>query len=121
MKKMMIALVAMFVMTMSANAQSNDQSLMFKRLNCYLELTESQIEPVMVSMRQFNSSMEDLSKKGRGMRFMAADKIVECHKKQMKNILSEKQYQKFEEMFNLTISNTIKINMARSPFLHSPS
>ena len=41
MKKMMIALVAMFVMTMSANAQSNDNNgnLSFDRMSSYLELT----------------------------------------------------------------------------------
>lgn len=48
MKKMMFALVAMFVMTMSANAQSNDSNgkLSFDRMSSCLELRVNQIEPV---------------------------------------------------------------------------
>ena len=43
MKKMMIALVAMFVMTMSANAQRNDNNsnFSFDRMSSYLELRKS--------------------------------------------------------------------------------
>jgi len=42
MKKMMIALVAMFVMTMSANAQSknNNGVLDFNRMSSYLSIVE---------------------------------------------------------------------------------
>jgi hypothetical protein len=60
MKKMMIALVAMFVMAMSANAQSNENSgkLSFNRLSSYLELSINQVEPVKTAMAQFSSSME---------------------------------------------------------------
>ena len=111
---MMIALVAMFVMTMSANAQSNDQSLMFKRMSCYLELTEGQMESVKTSMTQLSNSLEALSLDQRRFgKFRAANKIVAHHKKQMKHILSEEQYNKFEEIFDLTIANTVKINVAR--------
>ena len=58
MKKMMIALVAMFVMTMSAKAQSNNNSLTFDRLSRYLELRIDQVKPVKTAMAQFSNSME---------------------------------------------------------------
>ena len=60
MKKMIFALVAMVMMTMSANAQSidNNSKLTFDRLASYLELTVNQIEPVKKAMAQFESSME---------------------------------------------------------------
>ena len=108
MKKMMIALVAMFVMTMSANAQSDNKSkLSFDRLSSYLELTVSQVEPVKKAMAQFSSSMEayyqlkDASKGGE-----AWEKIQDSHKKTMKKILSEKQYNKYVSMLDLTVRNT---------------
>jgi len=108
MKKMMIALVAMFVMTMSANAQSDNKSkLSFDRLSSYLELTVSQVEPVKMAMAQFSSSMEayyqlkDASKGGE-----AWEKIQDSHKKTMKKILSEKQYNKYVSMLDLTVRNT---------------
>ena len=45
---MMIALVAMFVMTMSANAQNvnNYSKQTFDRLSSFLQLTINQVEPV---------------------------------------------------------------------------
>ena len=109
MKKMMIALVAMFVMTMSANAQSNETTgkLSFDRMSRYLELTVSQIEPVKTAMAQFSSSMEayyqlqDASKGGE-----AWEKIQARHKMTMKKILSEKQYDKYIQMLDLTAKNT---------------
>jgi hypothetical protein len=109
MKKMMIALVAMFVMTMSANAQSNDNSgkISFDRLSSYLELTVDQIEPVKTAMAQFDSSMEayyqleDASKGGE-----AWEKIQANHKKTMKKVLNEKQYKKYTQMLDLTAKNT---------------
>ena len=59
---MIFALVAMVMMTMSANAQSNDNNskLTFDRLASYLELKVNQIEPVKTAMAQFESSMEAL-------------------------------------------------------------
>ena len=114
MKKMIFALVVMFAMTMSANAKSNDASLFFKRISCYLELDKNQMETVKVSMAEFNNSMENLSQqRDRGMGFRSAHKIVDRHKKQMKQILSEKQYKKFEEIFELTARNKVIINMDR--------
>ena len=111
MKKIIFAIMAMFVMTMSVNAKSNDSSVFFKRMSCYLELDKNQMETVKVSMAEFNKAMEALSqKRGRGMGFRTANKIVDRHKKQMKQILSDKQYKKFEEIFDLTVRNTAKIN-----------
>ena len=108
MKKMMIALVAMFVMTMSANAQSvnNDSKLTFDRLSSYLNLTANQIEPVKTAMAQFSSSMEayyqlnDASKGGE-----VWEKIQARHKATMKSILDEKQYNKYIQMLDLTAKN----------------
>ena len=108
MKKMMIALVAMFVMTMSANAQSvnNDSKLTFDRLSSYLELTSDQREPVKIAMAQFSASMEacyqlkDASKAGE-----AWEKVQNGHKKAMKKILDEKQYDKYVQTLDLTVKN----------------
>ena len=109
MKKMMIAFVAMFVMTMSANAQSNDNNgnLSFDRMSSYLELTIDQREPVKTAMAQLNSSMEayyqlqDVSRGGE-----AWEKIQDRHKKTMKKLLSEKQYNKYVQIFDLTVKHT---------------
>jgi len=109
MKKMMIALVAMFVMTMSANAQSvnNDNKLSFDRLSSYLELRINQVEPVKTAMAQFSSSMEayyqlqDASKGGETW-----EKIQARHKATMKKVLSKKQYNKYIQMLDLTVKNT---------------
>ena len=109
MKKMMIALVAMFVMTMSANAQSNDNygKLSFNRLSSYLELRVNQVEPVKTALAQFNSSMEayyQLKDASKGAE--AWEKIQACHKMTMKKILSKKQYNKYIQMLDLTAKNT---------------
>ena len=109
MKKMIFALVAMFVMTMSANAQSNDNNvkISFDRMSSYLELTIDQREPVKTAMAQFNSSMEayyqlqDNTKGGE-----AWEKIQARHKKTMKKLLSEKQYNKYVQVFDLTVKHT---------------
>ena len=109
MKKMMIALVAMFVMTMSAFAQSNDNNVNFSfdRMCSYLELTIDQREPVKTAMLQLTSSMEalyQLEDPSKGAE--AWEKIQARHKKTMKNLLSEKQYDKYVQMFDLTVKNT---------------
>jgi hypothetical protein len=108
MKKIISALVVMFAMTMSVNAQSNDTSMFFKRIGCYLELDKNQIETVEISMTEFNEAMDaltDLIATGK-----TVDSIVNRHKKQMKLILNDKQYKKYEEILDLTIRNTIEIN-----------
>lgn len=108
MKKMIFAIVAMFAMTTSVNAKSNDTSMFFKRIGCYLELDKNQIETVEVSMDEFNESMESLSDQiGTGK---TVDNIIDRHKKQMKHILNDKQYKKYEKIFDLTVRNTIEIN-----------
>ena len=108
MKKMMIALMAMFVMTMSANAQSvNESKLTFDRLSSYLELRVDQREAVKTAMAQFTASMEacyqlkDSSKAGE-----AWEKVMNRHKMTMKKILSEKQYKKYVSTLDLTAKNT---------------
>ena len=116
MKKMMIALVAMFVMTMSTFAQSNDNNgnLSFDRMSSYLELTIDQREPVKTAMAQLNSSMEayyrlqDVSRGGE-----AWEKIQDRHKKTMKKLLSEKQYNKYVQIFVLTVKHTAERMMSK--------
>ena len=106
---MMIALVAMFVMTMSAFAQSNNNSgkFSFDRMCSYLELTIDQREPVKTAMLQLTSSMEALYQLEDPLKGAEAwEKIQARHKKTMKNLLSEKQYDKYVQMFDLTTKNT---------------
>ena len=108
MKKMMIALVAMFAMTLSVNAQSNDNygKVSFDRMRSYLELTIDQIEPVKTAMAQFSNSMEayyQLKDASKGAE--AWEKIQARHKMTMKKILSEKQYDKYIQMLDLTAKN----------------
>ena len=107
MKKMFFALVAMVMMTMSVNAQSgNNNGLNFDRMASYLELRVNQIEPVKTAMAQFESSMQayyqlqDASKVGETW-----EKIQSRHKKTMKKILNEKQYDKYVTVFDLTVQH----------------
>ena len=108
MKKMIFALVAMVMMTMSANAQSNDNNskLTFDRLASYLELRINQVEPVKTAMAQFESSMkayhqlQDASKAVKTW-----ENIQARHKQTMKKILSEKQYEKYVKTLDLTVNN----------------
>ena len=108
MKKMIFALVAMVVMTMSANAQSvNDSKLTFDRLSSYLELRVDQREPVKTAMAQFTASMEACYQlKDSSKAAEAWEKVQTRHKQTMKKILSEKQYNKYVSMLDLTARNT---------------
>ncbi|MBR5657016.1 MAG: hypothetical protein IKW98_10120 [Prevotella sp.] len=109
MKKIMIALVAMFVMTMSANAQSvnNESKLSFDRLSSYLELRIDQVEPVKTAMAQFTASMEACFQLKDGTKAGEAwEKVQNQHKKTMKKLLSEKQYEKYVQTLELTAKNT---------------
>lgn len=109
MKKMIFALVAMVMMTMSANAQSNDYNskLDFNRFASYLELRVNQIKPVKTAMAQFESSMQayyqlqDASKAGETW-----EKIQARHKATMKKVLDKKQYDKYITTLDLTVKNT---------------
>ena len=109
MKKMIFALVAMMMMTMSVNAQSNDNksAQTFNRVSSYLELKVNQIEPVKKAMAQFDNSMEayyqlqDASKASETW-----EKIQTRHKETMKDILSKKQYEKYVNTLDLTVKNT---------------
>jgi hypothetical protein len=109
MKKMFFALVAMVMMTMSANAQSNDNNskLTFDRLSSYLELRIDQVEPVKTAMAQFENSMEAYYQVQDASKAIEAwEKIQTRHKLTMKKILSEKQYDKYVKTLDATISNT---------------
>ena len=117
MKKMMIALVAMFVMTMSANAQSvnNDSNLSINRLSSYLELRTDQVEPVKTALKQFTSSMEALYQlKDASKSAEAWEKIQDRHKATMKSILDEKQYDKYIQMLDLTVRNAAERMMGNA-------
>ena len=106
MKKIIIAITAMFAMTMSANAQSDNKQMNIDRLSYYLELTIDQQEPVKKALAQFNSSMEvlyNLKDQSKGLE--AWQKIQARHKKTMSKILSESQYEKYVDMFELTAKN----------------
>ena len=108
MKKMFFALVAMVMMTMSANAQSNDNNgnLTFDRLASFLELRINQIEPIKTAMAQFESSMQayhqlqDASKS-----VVTWERIQARHKQTMKKILSDKQYDKYVKTLDMTVKN----------------
>jgi hypothetical protein len=108
MKKMIVAIVAMVMMTMSVNAQSenSDRKLSFDRVSSYLDLRIDQVEPVKTAFAQFGSMMEaynqleDVSKGAETW-----EKIKANHKKTMKRILDEKQYDKYLEILTLTAKN----------------
>ena len=105
---MMIALVAMVMMTMSASAQSenNGKPVTFDRMSNFLELRSDQIEPVKTAIAQFNSSMESYYQLKDSLKAgLAWEKIQERHKKTMKKVLDEKQYEKYVNMLNLTVKN----------------
>ena len=123
MKKMMIALVAMFVMTMSANAQSvNDSKLSFDKLSSYLDLRVDQVEQVKTAMAQFSASMEAYNQvKETPKAAQAWERIQAAHKSTMKKVLDEKQYQKYEQTLNLTIRNTAERLMEEATATRYPS
>ena len=107
---MMIALVAMFAMTMSANAQSNDNNeshVTTAQIASYLDLRINQQEAFNTAMEQFNSSMAavyNLQDPAKGME--AWQKVKSRHEKRMQKVLDEKQYEKYMKMFELTAKNT---------------
>lgn len=109
MKKVIFALVAMVMITMSVNAQSidNNSKLTFDRLANYLELRINQIEQVKTAMAQFESSMQayyqlqDASKAGETW-----ENIQARHKATMKKVLDKKQYDKYVATLDLTVKNT---------------
>lgn len=108
MKKMMIALVAMVMMVMSVNAQSNSNydSTTFERMSSYLELRADQMNPMKTALEQFNTSMEafyQLEDASRGGE--AWEKIQTRHKATVKKILTEQQYDKYVKIFDLTVKN----------------
>jgi hypothetical protein len=117
MKKMILALVAMFVMTMSANAQSNGNSgkMSFDRLSSYLELTVTQIEPVKKALAQFTSSLEALKQvEDAAEGGETWQKIEARHKATMKKVLTEKQYKKYVQILDLTAKNAAEEMMSQN-------
>ncbi len=107
MKKMIVALVAMFVMATSVNAQSDNSSASFDRIASYLELTTNQVEPVRTAMAQFDSSLAALYQNKEASKGQEAwEKIRSRHMATMKKILNDKQYEKYVTTFNLTAKNT---------------
>ena len=108
MKKMIVALVAMFTMTMSATAQSgNNDAETFSRINRYLELTINQVKPVKQALEQFSVSMEalyQLQDKSKGLE--AWQKIKARHMKTMEGILNRTQYENYTIVFEQTERNT---------------
>ena len=117
MKKMIIALVAMFAMTMSANAQSvnNESKLTFDRISSYLDLRVDQREPVKTAMAQFNASIEACFQLKDGTKAGEAwEKVQNHHKKTMKKILNEKQYKKYVQTLDLTAKNTAEEMMGKA-------
>ena len=109
MKKFMIALVAMFAMTMSANAQSNnnyESQVTAAQIASYLDLRIDQQDAFNTAMAQFNSSMESLYKLQDPTKGLEAwQKIKARHEQTMKKVLNEKQYEKYLTMFELTTKN----------------
>lgn len=109
MKKFMIALVAMFAMTMSANAQSNnnyESQVTAAQIASYLDLRIDQQDAFNTAMAQFNSSMESLYKLQDPTKGLEAwQKIKARHEQTMKKVLNDKQYDKYMEMFELTTKN----------------
>ena len=106
---MILALVAMMVMTMSAGAQSetNYDANAFGRICNYLELTSDQVEPVRTALAQFGSSLQafnELDDASKG--YEAWDKIQSQHKARMKKLLSQKQYEKYVKTLDQTARNT---------------
>ena len=105
---MIFALVAMVMMTMSANAQSdnNNGRVTFDRLASYLKLRENQIKPTKIAMAQLAQSMrayyqlQDTSKA-----IETWEKIKTRHEMTMMKILSNKQYNKYVKTLDLTVKN----------------
>ena len=117
MKKMIFALVAMFVMTMSANAQNvnNESKLSFDRLSSYLELRVDQRESVKTAMAQFTASMEAYYRlKDASKGAETWEKIQARHKMTMQKILSKKQYNKYIQMLDLTVRNAAERMMGNA-------
>lgn len=112
MKKILVAIVAMFAMTMSVSAQVNNDTISrgsadtFDRISSYLDLTIDQREPVKTAFLQLDAMMkgfnqiQDAEKQGE-----AWVKANTRHQETMKGILSEKQYEKYTKIFESMVQN----------------
>ncbi len=113
MKKMILALVAMLMMTTAVMAQSennntaDDGALKMERICSYLDLTSSQLEPVQSSLAQMGESLKALGQIQEQEKVQTAwVRIRDRHLKQMRNTLNDRQYDKYVELFTTTTQNT---------------
>ena len=113
MKKMMIALVAMFVMTMSANAQSEKDSIVnlmsLEQLRNYLDLSYNQEKKVEIAIAQFQLANNYLNTLPESQKTMeGVNKMLDRQKRVMKKILTKKQYNLYVERLNEVVNYHIK-------------
>lgn len=109
MKKIFMAIVTMLVMSTSVMAQTDGDTakvLTFDRISNYLELTTSQVEPVRITLAQMGETLKAFENAPHDQKtFETSVKVVNHHKKQMKGLLSDKQYRKYVQMLDKTIAN----------------
>jgi hypothetical protein len=89
-------------------AQSaSEDALKFERMSNYLELTSQQIKPAKNAFAQLEASLNYFNSMDDSQKpFEASKKMINRHKATMKKILSEKQYNKYVAMLDLTAKNT---------------
>lgn len=114
MKKLFLSLVTLFVMSANMMAQSvndsTENSITFERMSSYLSLTIDQIEPVKTAIAQFEVSMDYFNKlKDSEKTLDAANLLINRHKKTMRHILNDKQYDKYVKAVDRTIQNRIAL------------
>lgn len=106
MKKFFLAIVATVMMSMSANAQSVNRLFNFNKVADYLELTAQQFEPAKTAIAQFEAmkqacdNVQDKSESAE-----ARSRVLNKHKVAMKKVLTQKQYDKYVGLLELTLKN----------------
>jgi len=106
MRKMIFALVAMVMMSGSVMAQSNNgRELTFERISSFLDLTIEQMEPVRTAMSQFVESQKGVANLKPEQLAEGWSKVISRHRETMKQILNEKQYQKYDSLLSTTLVN----------------
>lgn len=117
MKKMLVSLVAMLTFT-ATNANCSplkdyqdttkvsDKSIMFERMSKFLELRINQVELVKKAMSQLEV-MTEAAKNAKDAETMAKtyETLLSRHYKQMRQILDDKQYEKYLMLMQTTIQN----------------
>lgn len=99
-KSMMILIMAM---SLSVSAQTTR----FDRISWQLQLTTEQIQPSKQAFRQLEAAMKTLERTEPTLKPVATRRIMEAHKKTMKEILNEKQFEQYVKMLDLTLQNAI--------------